>query len=122
MIADIVGRSHAHGYVKPNVFINVFKPLIGSHNLLVCEGQEHERARKMLNPAFHFMNLKSMISIMVHEAIKVIDSFYPSSDLKSIDLHMELSNLMLSIIMSSEFGQTSSTQSNFNRTIYQTTR
>lgn len=120
MIADVVGRSHAQDYVKPDVFGNIFKPLIGSHNLLVSEGQEHERARKMLNPAFHFISLKSMISIMVNETAKAIDSFFPLSDSNAIDLHRELSSLTLSIIMSSAFGQASSTQSNFNRTMYQT--
>ncbi|CAF1604130.1 unnamed protein product [Rotaria magnacalcarata] len=120
MIADVVGRSHVHDYVKPDVFGNIFKPLIGTHNLLVSEGEEHERARKMLNPAFHFINLKSMVSIMVNETAKVIDGFFLLSDSNAIDLHRELSGLTLSIIMSSAFGQASSTQSNFNQTMYQT--
>ncbi|CAF4731416.1 unnamed protein product [Rotaria sp. Silwood1] len=103
MIADIVGRPYAHDYVKPDVFVNVFKPLIGSHNLLVSEGHEHKRARQMLNAAFHFVNLRSMVSIMTNETAKAIDRYFSISQSKYIDLHMEMSNLTLSIIMSSAF-------------------
>ncbi|CAF1202034.1 unnamed protein product [Rotaria sp. Silwood1] len=120
MIADVVGRSHAHDYVKPDIFVNVFKPLIGSHNLLVSEGHEHERARKMLNPAFHFVNLRSMASIMTNETAKAIDRFFSTSQSKYTDLHMEMSSLTLSIIMSSAFGKDSSTAENFSQTMYQT--
>lgn len=120
MLADIVGRSHAHDYVKPDVFVDIFKPLIGSHNLLVSSGKEHERARKMLNPAFHFVNLKSMTSIMINETAQAINSFFTSSESKSVDLHVEMSSLTLSIIMTSAFGRASSRTSNFNRTMYQT--
>ena len=51
----------------------VFKPLIGSKNIVVSEGLEHERARKMLNPAFYFKNIQSMISIMIEKTGKAID-------------------------------------------------
>ncbi|CAF1591912.1 unnamed protein product [Rotaria sordida] len=120
MIADIIGRPYAHNYVKPDVFVNIFKPLIGSHNLLVSEGYEHERTRKMLNPAFHFVNLRSMVSIMTNETAKAIDKLFSTSQSKYIDLHMEMSNLTLSIIMSSAFGKDSSTVGSFNQTMYQT--
>ncbi|CAF4222853.1 unnamed protein product [Rotaria socialis] len=56
MIVDIVGRSHAHAYVKP------------------AKGKNIKELEKMLNSAFHFMNLKSMISIMANETVKAIDS------------------------------------------------
>ena len=60
MLADIFGRSHAQDYRKPDDTKIFFKPLIGVHNLLVSEGSEHERAREMLNPPFHFVKLQSM--------------------------------------------------------------
>ncbi|CAF4624633.1 unnamed protein product, partial [Rotaria magnacalcarata] len=55
------------------------KPIIGIHNLFVSNGTEHERARKMLNPAFHFTNLRSMVSIMTYQTQKSIDTLLESS-------------------------------------------
>ncbi|CAF1457778.1 unnamed protein product [Rotaria sordida] len=106
LIADVLGRSKADNYRKPSDLINIVKPLIGIHNLLVSEGEEHERARKMLNPAFHFVNIQSMIPIMSNETIKAITSLLLTCSLKNeIDLDIECNALTFSIIASSAFGQ-----------------
>ena len=106
MLADIFGRSHAQDYRKPIGTDQFFKPLIGVHNLLVSEGSEHERARKMLNPAFHFIKLQSMVPIMVEQTKKAIDELLLSANAHPVvDLQIELNALTLSIIASSAFGQ-----------------
>ena len=106
MLADIFGRSHAQDYAKPMGSERVFKPLIGVRNLLVSEGMEHERARKMLNPAFHFVKLQSMIPIMAQQTEKAINELLSStSEQQVIDLHSEFSALTLTIIASSAFGK-----------------
>ncbi|CAF1381265.1 unnamed protein product [Adineta ricciae] len=106
MLADIFGRSHAQDYGKPNLTEKFFQPLIGVHNLLISQGEEHERARKMLNPAFHFVKLQGMISIMIEQTRKAIDELLISkTNEKSIDLQVELNALTLNIITSSAFGQ-----------------
>lgn len=105
MIADILGRSHAQDYTKTSLLRLALKPLIGTHNLLASEGLEHERARKMLNPAFHFVSLQCMVSIMVNQTIKAIDELLASTVEKQfVDLHVELNTLALTIIASSAFG------------------
>jgi cytochrome P450 len=113
LLSDILGRSKANNYRKPTDLISLVKPIIGTHNLLVSENQEHERARRMLNPAFHFVNLKSMVSIMVNETQKAIDDILikcQSND--KIDLDADLNLLTFSIIASSAFGQSLETVSN----------
>ena len=105
MLADVLGRSNAHNYSKPFDVTTLLKPLIGSHNLFVSDGIEHERARKMLNPAFHFDNLQSMVSIIVDRTNKAISSLLISSVNQPIDLQRELNALALSIIASCAFGQ-----------------
>ena len=60
MLADVFSRTNASYYAKPLDFTTVLKPIGGVHNLLVSEGVEHERARKMLNPAFHFRKLQAI--------------------------------------------------------------
>lgn len=61
LLGEILGRSQADTYSKPADLGFRLQPLIGLHNLLVSNGLEHERARKMLNPAFHFVNLQSIL-------------------------------------------------------------
>ena len=74
LIADFLGRSKGGIYQRPPFLTNIVRPLTGVHNLLVSGEEEHERARKMLNPAFHFVNLRSIVSIMSSETAKSIDS------------------------------------------------
>ncbi|UJR19064.1 hypothetical protein I4U23_022195 [Adineta vaga] len=105
LISDVLSRENSSNYRKPPDLNNIVKPIIGTHNLLVSEGTEHDRARKMLNPAFHFINLRSMVSIMSDETIKAIDSLlFISSSKGQADLEIQLSSLTLSIIASSAFG------------------
>ncbi|UJR33337.1 hypothetical protein I4U23_020786 [Adineta vaga] len=106
LLADVLGRSKAEYYEKTSFLVNIVKPLIGVHNLLISKNPEHERARKMLNPAFHSVNLRSMIPLMSNETAKAIDSLLATtSSTDSISLDIEFSSLTLSIIMSSAFGQ-----------------
>jgi cytochrome P450 len=106
MLADIHGRTHVQDYRKPTDMRELFQPLIGVHNLLVSEGEEHERARKMLNPAFHFVKLQSMVSIMVNQTSKAINELLVlSTQNQIIDFQTEFTALALSIIASSAFGK-----------------
>ena len=105
LLADVFGRSHAQYYIKP-IVTKTLKPLIGTRNLLVSEGDEHERARKMLNPAFHFVKLQSMIPIMVQQTHKAIDELLScSSQCQVINLQKELTALTLAIIAAGAFGK-----------------
>lgn len=104
LIGDILGRSHAHNYYKPADLSERLKPLIGLHNLLISNGEEHERARKMLNPGFHFENLRSMIPVMVEQTERSIEKIL-LSDSKAVNLQKEMSFLTLTIVASSAFGE-----------------
>jgi cytochrome P450 len=106
LLADVLSRSKAENYEKTSFLINIIKPIIGVHNLLLSKHQEHDRARKMLNPAFHAVNLQSMVVIMSNETTKAIDSLLStSSTTVPLKLDTQLSILTLSIIASSAFGQ-----------------
>lgn len=121
MIGDIFHRSNAQDYIKPVDFVTVFKPLIGTHNLVVSEGAEHDRARKMINPAFHFNNLRGMITIFVEQTTKAIDELLANTtDGQSIDLNEQFSALTLSIIVSSAFGKQFESQTDIKKTICET--
>jgi cytochrome P450 len=117
LLADVLSRSNARNYVKPPLFSAVFVPIVGRHNLLVAEGNEHERARRMINPAFYHANLKSMISIMSGETAKAIETLLPKYNSnqekpEAVDLQVEFNALTLSIIASSAFGSGCETVNN----------
>ena len=105
LLADVLSRTNAPNYMKPPDFGAVFVPLVGYHSLLVMESDEHERARRMINPAFHHVNLKSMVSIITDRTSKAMQSFLNNSeDSKCVDLQVLFNALTLSIIASSAFG------------------
>ncbi|UJR19322.1 hypothetical protein I4U23_022451 [Adineta vaga] len=121
MLADVYGRSHAQDYTKPDDTVIFFKPLIGIHNLLVSEGEEHEHERKMLNPAFHFIKLQSMIPIIVDQTNKSFNDFLSTTKQgKVVDLQVELAILTLVIISSSAFGKGLETMTNAKQIISHT--
>ena len=107
LIADVLSRSKDEIYQKPTFFINVIKNFVGLDILFLSSHDRHDRTRKLLNPAFHSINLKSVVSIISHETKKAIDSL-TSISLKTdgILLNTEIDALALSIIVSSAFGQT----------------
>ena len=105
LLADVLSRRNAYNYVKPADTSAALIPILGEHNLFVVEGSEHERARRMINPAFYHANLKSMISIISYQTAKAIESvFCDEKNSKPIDLRALFNDLTLSIIASSAFG------------------
>ncbi|CAF4027924.1 unnamed protein product [Didymodactylos carnosus] len=106
LISDVL-KKHAKNYTKTEIFRTVFKPIIGLNNLFVSDGQQHEQSRRMIQPAFHFVKLQSMISIMTQKTTEAIDEWLLTftAEKKELDLPRELNSLTLSIIASSAFGE-----------------
>jgi cytochrome P450 len=116
LLADVLSRTNAQNYTKPAMFNALFIPIIGRHNLLVAQGEEHERARQMITPAFHHLNLKSMVSIISGQTAKAIDELLLKNNFnqqkQAVDLQVEFNALTLAIIASSAFGSGFETVSN----------
>ncbi|CAF1089813.1 unnamed protein product [Adineta ricciae] len=120
MLADVFGRTHSQDYRKPVGMDKYFKPLIGIHNLLVSEGEEHTRARQMLNPAFHYVHLQSMIDLMIDQTKKTIDELFLLSNTNQfVDLDTQMNNITLAIIASSAFGKDFQSTSNSKQILRQ---
>ncbi|CAF3389280.1 unnamed protein product [Rotaria socialis] len=125
LLADMFSRRNVQNYIKPPLFNTVFSQIIGEKNLLVAEGNEHERARRMINPAFYHTNLKSMVSIITDQTARTIDRLIQISTIKqkdqiSIDLQNQFNALTLSIIASSAFGSGFETITNAQEIIHTT--
>ncbi|UJR25824.1 hypothetical protein I4U23_007174 [Adineta vaga] len=106
LLADVLSRTNEVNYEKTIDFKLIFEALVGPHSLLTADGTEHERARRMINPTFHHVNLKSMVSIFTNQTAKAIASLTSEKhqESKSVDLQVAFNELTLSIIVSSAFG------------------
>lgn len=103
-LADVLSRNNASNYAR-SADGDVLKLLMGRHSLLLIEGNEHERARRMINPAFYHVNLKSMVSIITDRTAKAMESILLNDQTcQSVDLQVLFNALTLSIIASSAFG------------------
>jgi len=121
LIADILSRKNWENYTKSTITKLNLSSILGSHNILVLEGKEHERSRRMINPAFYHTNLKSMIPIITDRIAKRIDSVLLESNSnqeKQVDLQILFNTLTLSVIVSSAFGSDIETNENAKNIMY----
>ena len=110
-----------HGYYHKGVFAKtMLGPLLGPNSLVLIDEPQHGTNRVMLSPAFHFAHLRSMTSIMVDETVAAIQQLFtpsPSSDTSSpsppsssssssvrVELHRWFTDLSLTVIVTSSFG------------------
>ncbi|CAF1191038.1 unnamed protein product [Rotaria sp. Silwood1] len=105
IIAHVLAHSNAQDFIRTSDNGVSLKHLIGERNLVMTNGSYHDRARQMLNPAFHFDNVKSMISTMNNQTARIIDELFVLSNGKNfIDLQNEFQRLTLTILVSTVFG------------------
>jgi len=57
ILAEVLSQHSAQNHMETSDLNAVLTPILGVHSLLIIEGSEHERARRMINPAFHHVNL-----------------------------------------------------------------
>jgi len=79
----------------------VLKPFLGDHSLLLLDGAEHLRHRKLMMPAFHGERMLSYGNSMIQIAEDAIDRL-PLS--RSFPIHETLQDLTLRVILRTVFG------------------
>ncbi|KAL6971946.1 unspecific monooxygenase [Sarracenia purpurea var. burkii] len=101
MSAGVMGKS----WGKPTVFKNDRKPMFG-RGLIMVEGEEWVRHRRVITPAFSPANLKAMASLMVESTENMLDRWAASIDSGSpeIDVEREITNTAGEIIAKTSFG------------------
>ena len=102
-------KRHAGSLVKSAATRMYLEPNAGAENLLLLEGDEHRRHRRMINPGFHYDKLHGMVDTMVSESDKQIDCWLTAIKQSSTgsvdtDLHKDLSHLTFGIIAGCAFG------------------
>jgi cytochrome P450 len=92
-----LGQDEAHAG-KANI---VLKPFLGEHSLLLLDGAEHIRQRKMMLPAFHGERMHAYGRAMLDAAHTSIDS-WPVG--KRFSVHRPMQAITLEVILRTVFG------------------
>jgi len=79
----------------------VLKPLLGDHSLLLQEGEEHLRRRKLMLPPFHGERMRAYEAMMGKAADRAVDSWPVGREFR---LHPSMQAITLDVILTAVFG------------------
>lgn len=85
---------------KANV---ILKPMMGEHSVLLVDGDEHRRARRLLMPAFNGAALRGYADLVGRIAKGEVDGWHDGDDLPALD---RMNALTLEVILQVVFGVT----------------
>ena len=91
----------------------VLRPILGDQSLLLQEGDEHLRRRKLMLPPFHGERMRAYESVMAQATDREIDSWLVRSEFK---LHPRMQAITLEVILSAVFGVEEGTRRDALRT------
>ena len=79
----------------------VLVPVNGETALVVSDGEDHKRRRRIVQPAFHMRRIASYLDVMVDETNQVIDQWTIGA---SVDAHAQLRLAIRRIVLRCLFG------------------
>jgi cytochrome P450 family 135 len=79
----------------------VLRPILGDQSLLLQEGDEHLRRRKLMLPPFHGERMRAYETVMATATDREIDSWPIGTEFK---LHPSMQAITLEVILSAVFG------------------
>jgi len=79
------------------------------NSLLVSEGEEHTRQRRLIQPAFHRGRIAGYAQLMAEKARQWVDAQHAG---KEIDLAVEMNRLTLTVVADTLFGSEVESQAN----------
>jgi cytochrome P450 len=79
----------------------VLAPLVGHHSVLVLDGPEHLRQRKLMLPPFHGARMKAYAEVMAETTAKVCRD-WPAG--RAFELHPFMQQITLDVILRTVFG------------------
>jgi cytochrome P450 len=79
----------------------VLVPVNGETALVVSDGEDHKRRRRIVQPAFHMRRISSYLNVMVDETNQVIDQWTVNG---TVDAHAELRLAIRRIVLRCLFG------------------
>jgi cytochrome P450 len=107
-LIEAVLKTNERCYHKSALGQTILGSILGYENLLLAEGENHTRHRRLVAPVFQHQNINSMISLMVERTSHFLDKWTTLTNDKNqpltLDIHEELTNLTLDIITGCVFG------------------
>jgi cytochrome P450 len=98
-VKDVFGMGPDEGHAgKANI---VLKPLLGEHSLLLLDGAEHLRQRKMILPAFHGERMHAYGQAMIDLSHESVDR-WPVGE--RFPIHAPMQAITLQVIIRTVFG------------------
>jgi cytochrome P450 len=79
----------------------VLRPLLGNRSLLLQEGEEHLRRRKLMLPPFHGERMRAYEAVMTAAADRAVDSWPLGAEFR---LHPSMQAITLDVILTAVFG------------------
>jgi cytochrome P450 len=98
-VKDVFGLGPDEGHAGKANFI--LKPLVGEHSLLLLDGAEHLRHRKMILPAFHGERMHAYGRTMIELTHEEIDRWPVGS---RFAVHRPMQEITLGVIVRTVFG------------------
>ncbi|TIB27374.1 hypothetical protein E3P86_04125, partial [Wallemia ichthyophaga] len=69
-------QKNSQNYVKPRLLQNAMRVVVGKDGILVTEGAQHKKLRKLMTPSFFTAgNLQNFIPIIQQKATELVDVF-----------------------------------------------
>jgi cytochrome P450 len=91
----------------------ILRPILGDQSLLLQEGVEHLRRRKLMLPPFHGERMRAYEAVMARAADREVDSWPVGTEFK---LHPRMQAITLEVILSAVFGVEEGTRRDALRT------
>ena len=98
-VKDVFGMGPDEGHAGKANF--VLKPLLGEHSLLLLDGAEHLRQRKMILPAFHGERMHAYGRTMIEMTHDSVDR-WPLGERFAV--HRPMQSITLQVILRTVFG------------------
>jgi cytochrome P450 len=91
----------------------ILRPILGDQSLLLQEGDEHLRRRKLMLPPFHGERMRAYETVMAQATDREIESWPVGTEFR---LHPSMQSITLEVILSAVFGVEEGTRRDALRT------
>ncbi|MBD2124588.1 cytochrome P450 [Trichocoleus sp. FACHB-262] len=81
----------------------IFQPIVGKHSLMVLDGRQHQRQRKLLMPPFHGDRLRVYAQLIGRLTEQMMDRWQPGDE---ISLKSSMRDISLEVMLQAVFGIT----------------
>jgi cytochrome P450 len=67
--------THSYKFAKPSIVVNILRPLAGANSLLIAEGEQHKRLRRIAGTALQFDAVKSLLPAILEYAAWAVEDW-----------------------------------------------